>query len=55
MDIAEGHVKALNFLLNNNSKFNIVNLGSGEGKSVLQLIKYFEKVNNCIIPIKFSN
>ena len=53
MDIAEGHAKALDFLLNNDDKFNIVNLGSGDGRTVLQIIKYFEKANQCSIPIKF--
>ena len=46
VDLARGHVLALN-------KFNglkIYNLGTGNGYSVLELVKAFEKVNNVKIP-----
>ncbi|CAN5297175.1 UDP-glucose 4-epimerase GalE [soil metagenome] len=46
-DIAEAHVKALEFLIENNSaaKFDIINLGSGEGVTVREAIGEFEKVS----------
>ena len=56
MDLAEGHLAALNYLLKKNSKksFLIVNLGTGKGYSVLELVNTFEKVNNLKINYKFS-
>jgi len=54
MDLAEGHIKALYLI--NKSKYNFlkVNLGSGNGTSVLELIELFEKVNNVKIPYEFT-
>jgi UDP-glucose 4-epimerase len=42
-DLAEGHVSALNKL---SEGINIYNLGTGQGTSVLQLVKAFEEANN---------
>ena len=54
MDVAEGHIATLNYL--NESKKQIINLnlGTGLGTSVLELIETFERVNNLKIPIHFS-
>ena len=54
MDLAEGHLSALNFLLNEKPQILTLNLGTGRGTSVLQLIKIFEKVNNVKIPFSFD-
>ena len=54
MDIAEGHLKALNYLIDNNPLFINLNLGTGKGTSVLELITTFEKVNNVKIPLRFA-
>ena len=54
MDVAEGHLRTLNFLLNNNPKIINLNLGTGCGYSVLQLIKTFEKINKVEIPYSFK-
>lgn len=45
-DIADAHVKALNYLIDNNQKqaTSIFNLGRGNGVSVLEAINSFEKV-----------
>lgn len=43
MDLVEGHLKALEYL-GNNSSVQIFNLGSGNGYSVMEVIKTFEKV-----------
>jgi UDP-glucose 4-epimerase len=45
-DIADAHVKALNYLIENKQKARntIFNLGTGEGVSVLEAIRSFEKV-----------
>ncbi len=47
MDLAEGHVAALNNLTEG---VHIYNLGTGQGTSVLQLVKAFEEVNNIEVP-----
>ncbi|HET6990005.1 MAG TPA: UDP-glucose 4-epimerase GalE [Bacteroidia bacterium] len=46
-DIAEAHVKALNLLINNDKQqnFDLFNLGSGEGVTVLEAIGAFEKIS----------
>ena len=46
-DIANAHIKALQFLIDrkNNSNFSIFNLGTGNGVSVLEAIAAFEKVS----------
>ncbi|MER2009353.1 MAG: UDP-glucose 4-epimerase GalE [Psychrobacillus sp.] len=47
MDLAEGHVAALE---NIKSGVHTYNLGTGQGTSVLEFIKTFERVNNINIP-----
>ncbi|MDO9000753.1 MAG: UDP-glucose 4-epimerase GalE [Bacteroidota bacterium] len=46
-DIADAHVKALNYLIERKNKNNVslFNLGTGNGVSVLEAIKSFEKVS----------
>ena len=55
MDLAEGHFSALNYLSNENPQYLILNLGTGRGTSVLELIKTFQRVNNVNIPYKFDS
>jgi UDP-glucose 4-epimerase len=52
MDVAEAHVAALNFLIKNSksSFYDIFNLGTGRGNSVLELIKTFESVRGETLP-----
>ena len=52
-DLAEGHLAALNFLMNNPGT-HIHNLGTGKGTTVLELIKAFETANSVKIPYQFS-
>tara|TARA_A100001388_G_scaffold275608_1_gene261467 strand:+ start:2063 stop:3121 length:1059 start_codon:yes stop_codon:yes gene_type:complete len=54
MDVAEGHLLALNYLMKENPKFLTLNLGTGKGTSVLELIRNFEKINNVRIPFIFD-
>ena len=49
MDLAEGHVKAIEYL-NNHTGYEAINLGAGHGYSVLELVKAFEDVNQVKIP-----
>ncbi len=53
VDLAEGHLSALNYLIKEKPQFLIVNLGTGKGTSVLELINTFEKVNAVKIPYSF--
>ena len=48
VDLANAHLAALN-ALENNDKI-VVNVGTGKGYSVLDLVKAFEKVNGVTIP-----
>ena len=54
MDLAEAHVKALQRLIKAKEKtnFEVFNLGTGKGNSVLEVIKSFEKVTNQKLPYK---
>lgn len=52
VDLAEAHISAL---LNFKNGFNYVNVGTGKGTSVLELINIFEKVNNIKIPYIIQN
>jgi len=57
VDLAKAHVKAIEYL-NKKDKLNeplILNLGTGRGYSVLEIVKTFEKVNNIKIPYKITN
>ena len=46
MDLAEGHLAALNYLANTKSELLTLNLGSGKGYSVLQVVNAFEKATD---------
>ena len=54
MDLAEGHLCALENLYKSKNKFLNINLGTGKGVTVLELISTFEKVNKTKIPFKFA-
>ncbi|RPG17963.1 MAG: UDP-glucose 4-epimerase GalE [Pelagibacteraceae bacterium TMED124] len=54
MDLVDGHILALEKLLFEDSKILNLNLGTGKGTSVLELVKTFEKVNNVEIPYLFT-
>jgi len=55
MDLAEGHIHILEFLNQNNIQFLTLNLGTGIGTSVLQLVNTFKKVNRVDIPYIFTD
>ena len=54
MDLAEGHILSLEYLLKNESQFINLNLGTGIGNSVLELVRTFMKVNNVDVPYVFT-
>lgn len=51
MDLAQGHVQALAYAAGHPG-FVAVNLGTGQGTSVLELVRAFERVNQCRIPLR---
>ena len=53
MDLAKGHVLALNKLQENCGVF-VCNLGTGKGTSVLELVSDYEKANNIKIEYKIA-
>ena len=54
MDVADGHCKALDYLLSNPPQISFLNIGTGIGTSVIQLKDIFEKVNSCKIPFSYE-
>jgi len=54
MDLAEGHLAALRYLERNNGVLT-VNLGTGKGTSVLQMIQALEKVSGRRVPYQIVN
>ena len=57
VDLAEAHVKALNRLLNEdaNENFEVFNLGTGIGYSVLDVVKSFEKTSKQKLNYSFED
>ena len=54
MDLAESHIEILEHLILNKPTFFFLNVGTGLGTSVLELVKIFEKTNNIKIKYKFA-
>ena len=54
MDLAEAHLQSLLHIQNIQSKHLVLNVGTGKGTTILQLIKVFEVINKCKIKYKFS-
>lgn len=54
MDLAEGHLAALQHCQSNNGLLT-VNLGTGQGISVLQMVEAFERVSGQPVPFEIVN
>ncbi len=54
MDLSEGHIKAIDFLNSKESCFEFINLGSGNGYSVFQIINQFELSTGMKIPFSIQ-
>ena len=50
MDLAEGHVAALSGFVRSRGRAAVVNLGTGKGHSVIEVIRTFEAVNGVEVP-----
>ncbi|HGY5555553.1 MAG TPA: UDP-glucose 4-epimerase GalE [Prochlorococcus sp.] len=55
MDLAEGHQAALDVLLQEDPQLLTLNLGSGTGHSVLDVVKAFEAVSGRSVPYTVQN
>lgn len=59
VDLAKGHVAALNFINQRVEQkslgFEAINLGTGKGTSVLQLVKAFEESTQQAIPFEYTD
>ena len=55
LDLAEGHIRAFEFLERNKPNIVNLNLGTGIGTSVLELINTFQKVNDVKINYVFDH
>lgn len=55
VDLAQGHVKALERLLGEQVGFEVFNLGTGKGHSVLELVEAFSKAYGKELPYKFTD
>ncbi len=55
MDLAYGHISALEYLFENKPQLTSLNIGTGLGTSVLELVNTFQKVNNVLVPFKFAS
>tara|TARA_A100001035_G_scaffold280236_1_gene284824 strand:- start:146 stop:1186 length:1041 start_codon:yes stop_codon:yes gene_type:complete len=53
MDLANAHIAALKFLQKNKPQIISINIGTGVGKSVLEVVNTYSKVNNVEIPYHF--
>ena len=53
MDLAEGHKAALTFLAQH-SGWHAINIGTGTGYSVLQMVKAFEEVSQQTVSLQIS-
>ena len=53
VDLAKGHIAALRYAMNHTGT-ETVNLGTGRGYSVLELVRTFEAVNNVKIPYRIE-
>ena len=54
VDLAEAHLLALEFILSRKPQILNLNIGTGKGTSVLELIKTFQEVNNVKIRYSFA-
>lgn len=55
VDLARGHLAALSYLDETETKFDVFNLGTGKGTTVLQLVAAFEKYSGKKVPYKITD
>ncbi len=55
VDLAEGHLASIDYLNSKESCLEFINLGSGKGYSVFEIIRQFELSTGCKIPITIQS
>ena len=55
VDLAKGHISALNFINMKNSILEVFNLGTGKGTSVLEMVQAFENASGKKISYEFED
>ncbi|ABM75411.1 UDP-glucose 4-epimerase [Prochlorococcus marinus str. NATL1A] len=55
IDLAEGHLASIDYLNTSESCLEFINLGSGKGYSVFQIIRQFELSTGCSIPFSIES
>ena len=53
VDLARGHVAAIKYMLDHRGE-SVFNLGTGQGTSVLQMVRAFERANHLVIPFEYA-
>ena len=53
VDLAKGHIAALDYLIKENKNFDVFNLGTGHGHTVLDVVNTFKNVTGVDIPYKY--
>ena len=53
MDLADGHILTMEYLLNNCPQILNLNLGTGLSTSVLELVETFQETNNINVQYEF--
>ena len=54
VDLAKAHVNAIDFNKNNDNSYSVFNIGTGNGVTVLELLKTFERVNNTSVNFEIT-
>ena len=54
MDLADAHLAALNFLSSNKPQIIAINIGTGNGTSVKEIIDQFMEINKVSIPYRYE-
>ncbi len=55
VDLAIAHLKTLDLILKEEPQYLILNIGRGDGISVMEAVNTFMKTNNCEIPLCYKN
>ena len=55
VDLAIGHVKAIEKILKDEKKLSIYNLGTGNGYSVLEIVNAFKEENKVNVPYRITD
>ena len=55
MDLAEAHIASLNYLKENEPQNIAINIGTGKGSTVLEIIKKFQEIKGISFPYNFTD